>query len=565
MQGAGDKAASLYSYVNVEPSLLPSVIALLHHVGANDMVLQLGTDAMRLDGIDVRRNVALSVALAYTTRAAQQTDVVLAYEALQKARNVLATVGDPFAEVSRDLQGKCAALQPLFVLEMLKKTKDVVEHNTTTLMTTSEQRAAALAMLRTLLLQPPTPPKTTTTAQYALQALQTLTAAEITSLLNWTLVSGLGNAWASPMVLRHVALAHMAMGVANRHVGSIKTAFLLLDGINKTQDVFAEKLCCYTLLGNGRQCSKMLQRDYIRTRLLAGYLAGGGGDEHLAPARQPLAYDPDNQPIQLPARDKIVDFVRFESREGDWNIVPGICLFVQLFVTATVLPRFPELQLQGADDALRARLHRLEQQLPAIGFSATNPFAGLDAWEVVVGVGKAVVAGWKRMVVGLAGLVAAMWNSVGAVGGVLSRVLHSRMLPRVLKSITLGAAAVMVVACAQTMHIPSIPNPFAPLSKYVHSLAPSSVPRTQQFLDFGTAERLVHNWQIAKAHVLGKRRDLGLLNKVPCCFIRFHQVIMRSYSLTSPPPLTHNPGDGRPTGGVYGQKHCRQCTQGLVL
>jgi hypothetical protein len=79
------------------------------------------------------------------------------------------------------------------------------------------------------------------------------------------------------------------------------------------------------------------------------------------------------------------------------------------------------------------------------------------------------------------------------------------------------AAAVLVVVCMMmrtvslpTIHLNRVPTPPA----LAALLPPGPVPRTQQFLDHRTAERLVRSWQVAKAQVLGKRRDLGLLRAV---------------------------------------------------
>lgn len=239
MEGAGDKPAALAAYVNVEPSLLPSVIALLHHVGADDWVLRLGEDALRLDGLDLRRNVALSLALTHSRLADHASSRAEAYERLQRARSALARVGDPFPDVARSLVQRSAATQPLYVLELLSTSGNaprqahISDNSYENSSTASERRAGAIAMLKALLLHQGNLLAPPLEEGFALSALRCLTADEITGLLNWSLVCGSQFGWASAGVLRHAALAHLAAGVAHRRPSLLRGGLMLLDTVGK--------------------------------------------------------------------------------------------------------------------------------------------------------------------------------------------------------------------------------------------------------------------------------------------------------------------------------------------
>lgn len=228
MEGAGDKPAALAAYVNVEPALLPAVIALLHHAGADDWVLRLGEDALRLDGLDLRRNVALSLALTHSRLADCAATRAEAYEQLQRARAVLARVGDPFLDVARGLVQRSAVMQPLYVLELLQGREGNDQ------LTASERRAGAIGTLKSLLLGNSALLAPALDEGFALSALRCLTADEITSLLNWSLVNGSQlTTWATPRVLRHAALAHLAAGVAHRRPSLLRGGLMLLDTVGK--------------------------------------------------------------------------------------------------------------------------------------------------------------------------------------------------------------------------------------------------------------------------------------------------------------------------------------------
>lgn len=220
--------------ISSRSALLPSVIALLHHVGADDWVLRLGEDALRLDGLDLRRNVALSLALTHSRLADMAPSRAKAYERLQRARGVLSRVGDPFPEVARSLLQRCAIMQPLYVLELLQSEGHGVDEEALQGPTASERRAGAIAMLKGLLLQQGNallaPPLD---EGFALSALCCLSADEVTGLLNWSLVCGSQFQWATPRVLRHAAIAHLAAGVAHRRPSLLRGALMLLDTVGK--------------------------------------------------------------------------------------------------------------------------------------------------------------------------------------------------------------------------------------------------------------------------------------------------------------------------------------------
>lgn len=266
-------------------------------------------------------------------------------------------------------------------------------------------------------------------------------------------------------------------------------------------DVFPERLCTHLLLAESSRCRQLLQRDHVRTRLLAGYL---GQQQPQNNNNNGLTYE-DGKTATMPARDKIVDFVRFESRDGDWNVVPGLCLFTELWVTSVALPAFPELLLEGASDALRARLHRLQQQLPPIRFSAVNPLAGVDVWQAIVACWAAVMR-----------VPTALFGGIKHAGGAVHRIASCIRLPSAahLRRALAVAACLLVCTALRSVRLPVPAIIQAPPPALVALLPAGPVPRTQQFLDHRTAERLVRSWQVAKAQALGKHRKLGLLRAV---------------------------------------------------
>ncbi|GAB4822278.1 hypothetical protein N2152v2_009324 [Parachlorella kessleri] len=359
---------------SIEPVLLAGAMALLEQVGEYQLVLDLAEEAQHLGAAalrssnretlrDFERDVTLATALAHCGLAREAFDGGQAgpgcarmEEALHLLRStgappgalgVLGQAPPPLApKLQEEISEALLELKAEALLGYLQVEPDSEQ--------ATAKRRQAVAALRSMVQQHPPPPAPAAAAAaaasggngaaapaaaaaaaaagepaglYLQRALPSLTSWEVCELLDWQGVAANKAAfgWYYPGLLEAAAVAHVVAGFTLRKPAWVETALKLLRTVRMESDVAIELAVCEVLLGSPDLALALLKEDERIGMALSG---------QVGPRASAAAAAAD-----FPSRDGVMAFIRQQSPEGDRDLLPGLCLFVEKWLQRIAFPK----------------------------------------------------------------------------------------------------------------------------------------------------------------------------------------------------------------------------------
>ena len=318
--------------VTVEPVLLPGTMALLNQLGHYELVVQLAEQVKNISTRDLKatnkgtlreykRDVALAAALAncgLARDALEGGSVSLGYARLEEAATIMDANGgrslssDLYSDISQAL----VDLRSDAVVDTLREPLDLGQ-------VTNRQGAikAFVDMLRS----------SSVTEEFVSRVLGYMTSIEIVESMDWIKVASGSNkeAWWTGQVAMNVALAHMVAGFAYRRPYLVAKARRLFGAAhNRHGDVAVPLAVCEILLGETSTAIGLLVEDERLGVKLRGaaHMGGSGSNSKVYPSDV------------LPERDDVMGYIRYNSPSSN-DLLPGVCLFVQLWLSTVAFPR----------------------------------------------------------------------------------------------------------------------------------------------------------------------------------------------------------------------------------
>ncbi|KAI8110111.1 hypothetical protein M9435_001790 [Picochlorum sp. BPE23] len=318
--------------VTVEPVLLPGTMALLNQLGHYELVVQLAEQVKNISTRDLKatnkgtlreykRDVALAAALAncgLARDALEGGSVSLGYARLEEAATIMDTNGGKSlsSDLYSDISQALVDLRSDAVVDTLREPLDLGQ-------VTNRQGAikAFVDMLKS----------SSVTEEFVSRVLGYMTSIEIVEAMDWIKMASDSNkeAWWTAQVAMNVALAHMVAGFAYRRPYLVAKARRLFGAAhNKQGDVAVPLAVCEILLGETSTAISLLIEDERLGAKLRGaaHMAGSGANSKVYPADV------------LPERDDVMGYIRYNSPSSN-DVLPGLCLFVQLWLSTVAFPR----------------------------------------------------------------------------------------------------------------------------------------------------------------------------------------------------------------------------------
>ena len=320
--------------VTVEPVLLPGTMALLNQLGHYEVVIQMAEQVKNISTRDLKsttkgtlrdykKDVALASALAncgLAKSALEGGSVSLGYARLEEAFGIMEKNGG--RGLSSELYGDIAqALDDLksdAVIDTLKESLDLVS-------VTNRKGAveAFVAMIKGS--QPGITP------EFVSKVLGYMTSIELVESMDWVRMVGseAGKApWLTAEVAMYVGVAHLVAGFAYRRPYLVAKARKVLIAAHRMQaDVAIPMAVSEILLGETNAAIGILLEDERMAMKLRGAA-------HMS-VQSAKAYPAE----RLPDRDEVMAYVRYNSPGPTNDLLPGVCTFVQLWLSTVAFPR----------------------------------------------------------------------------------------------------------------------------------------------------------------------------------------------------------------------------------
>lgn len=320
--------------VTVEPVLLPGTMALLNQLGHYEVVIQMAEQVKNISTRDLKsttkgtlrdykRDVALAAALAncgLAKSALEGGSVSLGYARLEEAFGIMEKNGG--RGLSLELYGDIAqALDDLksdAVIDTLRESLDLVS-------VTNRKGAieAFVAMIKGS--QPGITP------EFVSKVLGHMTSIELVESMDWMRMVGSDGGkspWLTAEVAMYVGVAHLVAGFAYRRPYLVAKARKVLIAAHRMQaDVAIPMAVSEILLGEANAAIGILLED----ERMATKLRGAA---HMS-VQSAKAYPAD----RLPDRDEVMAYVRYNSPGPTNDLLPGVCTFVQLWLSSVAFPR----------------------------------------------------------------------------------------------------------------------------------------------------------------------------------------------------------------------------------
>ena len=320
--------------VTVEPVLLPGTMALLNQLGHYEVVIQMAEQVKNISTRDLKsttkgtlrdykRDVALAAALAncgLAKSALEGGSVSLGYARLEEAFGIMEKNGG--RGLSLELYGDIAqALDDLksdAVIDTLRESLDLVS-------VTNRKGAieAFVAMIKGS--QPGITP------EFVSKVLGHMTSIELVESMDWMRMVGSDGGkspWLTAEVAMYVGVAHLVAGFAYRRPYLVAKARKVLIAAHRMQaDVAIPMAVSEILLGEANAAIGILLED----ERMATKLRGAA---HMS-VQSAKAYPAD----RLPDRDEVMAYVRYNSPAPTNDLLPGVCTFVQLWLSSVAFPR----------------------------------------------------------------------------------------------------------------------------------------------------------------------------------------------------------------------------------
>lgn len=345
---ARGRVSLIHPDIAIEPVLLPGAMALLEQAGEYDLVIQLAQQAKNVTAGDLRpssrgtmrdfeRDVALATALAHCGFAKKDLESgrpAMGCARLEEALYMLREHGSGSAALAPELQvnivGALSDLKADAVLDYLSQPLELADMGL---------RRQALVTLGGMLIQKDN--TNSLDAAYVTQALDSLTADEICGVVDWQRVatSPPGTfSWLEADMLPRVGVAHIVTGFAARRPQLVLVAKTVL-GIARSEhvhlDVAIHLAVCEVLLGAPTAALDLLEEDERHGE----HLRSQAGLPMPPPrARSPYSAAAAAASLAFPERDGVMQFIRAASPDGESDLLPGLCLFVEQWMQRLAFP-----------------------------------------------------------------------------------------------------------------------------------------------------------------------------------------------------------------------------------
>ena len=551
LRTAKGRVSLIHPDIAVEPVLLPGAMALLEQAGQYELVIQLSQQAKSATSRDIRpnnrttmrdyeRDVALASALAHCGLAKKDLEAqrpamgcARLEEALYMLRECSASTGStPLAEeLQSNIMNALSDLKADAIYDYLTQPLDMAE---------VALRTQALAGLRSLLMiQADSTTEKLVSPEYTARVFATLTSEEICGVVDWQtiIVTRKMYAWWQPELLPKVGLAHIVAGFSTRKPELINTARMVLESARNTTmliDVAIHLAVCEVLLGAPYSALNLLKEDEkcggsVHDTRSSTFTHRARSNHSAAAAAASLAF---------PERDGVMAFIRTASPDGEADLLPGLCLFVEQWLQRLAFPLMRDSQERPPLASLAAYFDdpRTEKYLESKDskslFSITNvatvaPMMLSKATRIVstaAGTATALPSHFfnfllrqKQIAYGV-GVLTFLASVVVAVG-VKDGAERSQQRSRLLSGQAPGGIA------AASRHT-SFKNPFSFRKQTMSSSsstettttaaapAGTSSTTTQTTLTKNAAQRLVQQWLSIKAEAMGPRHTTARLSTV---------------------------------------------------
>jgi hypothetical protein len=320
--------------VTVEPVLLPGTMALLNQLGYYEMAIQVAEQVKNISARDLKatnkgtlkeykRDIALAAALAncgLAKVALEGGSVSLGYARLEEAFSILESSGGRglSPELYTDIHQALADLKSDAVIDTLKESLDLGSVT---------NRKSAIEIFAAMLKgsQPGITP------EFVMKVLSYMTSIEIIESMDWMKILGSNTTtspWISGEIASFVGVAHLVGGFAYRRPYLVAKARKIFISAHRMQaDVAIPMAVSEILLGETNTAIGILLED----ERLGAKLRGAA---HLS-QQNAKAYPVEN----LPDRDEVMSYIRYNSPGPSNDVLPGVCTFVQLWLRAVAFPR----------------------------------------------------------------------------------------------------------------------------------------------------------------------------------------------------------------------------------
>jgi len=546
LRTAKGRVSLIHPDIAVEPVLLPGAMALLEQAGQYELVIQLSQQAKSVTARDIRpynrttmrdyeRDVALASALAHCGLAKKDLEAqrpamgcARLEEALYMLRECSAATGS--TPLAQDLQSNIMDALSDFkadaIYDYLTQPLDLAE---------VALRSQALAGLRSLLMiQADSTTEKLVSPEYAARVFATLTSEEICTVVDWQTIIATPKmyAWWQPTLLPKVGLAHIVAGFSTRKPELISTARMVLQSAGNTTmlvDVAIHLAVCEVLLGAPYSALEVLQED----ERYGGSVSDTRRTTATHRARSSYSAAAAAASLAFPERDGVMTFIRAASPEGENDLLPGLCLFVEQWLQRLAFPlmrdsqeRPPLASLAAYFDDPKTERYLESKETKKAFFSLRNvgatvaPMMLSKATHLVGTAANTATAlptqiynfllRQKQIVYGV-GAFAVLAAAV--VVGVKGGAERSQQRSRLLSGQAPGGTA------AATRHT-FFKNPFSSRKQTTSSstsaatTATAATSTTQTTLAKNAAQRLVKQWLDIKAEAMGPRHTTTRLSTV---------------------------------------------------
>ncbi|KAG7666648.1 putative Protein ACCUMULATION AND REPLICATION OF CHLOROPLASTS 6, chloroplastic [Nannochloris sp. 'desiccata'] len=543
LRTAKGRVSLIHPDIAVEPVLLPGAMALLEQAGQYELVIQLSQQAKSVTSRDIRpnnrttmrdyeRDVALASALAHCGLAKKDLEAqrpamgcARLEEALYMLRECSASTGStPFAQdLQSNIMNALSDLKADAIYDYLTQPLDLAE---------VALRTQALAGLRSLLMiQADSTTEKLVSPEYVSRGFATLTSEEICGVVEWPKIIATPKmyAWWQPELLPKVGLAHIVAGFSTRKPELICTARMVLESARNTTmpvDVAIHLAVCEVLLGAPYSALDLLKEDEryggsvnstrtsITNRARSNYSA--------AAAAASLAF---------PERDGVMTFIRAASPEGEADLLPGLCLFVEQWLQRLAFPLMRDSQERPPLASLAAYFDdpRTEQFLESrentsffsiLSNAATVTPVMLSKATQIVGTAAGTVTALPARFLKFLLRQKHIAYGVGAIAAVAAIAVGVRMKGGAgasqQTSRSLSGQAPGGTAAAAAARRTSFKNPFSSRKQTTLPTDATATTQTQTTttLTKDAAQRLVKQWLDIKAEAMGPRHTTTRLSTV---------------------------------------------------
>lgn len=334
--------------VTIEPVLLPGTMALLNQLGHYELVLQLAEQVKNISKRDLKasnkgtlqeyqRDVALGAALAncgLAKSALEGGSVSLGYARLDEAFTIMKNNGGPglSSDLYSDISQALVDLRSDAVVDTLREPLDLGQ--------VTNRRSAIGSFVNMLKGSQPG-----ITPDFVSRVLNHMTSIEIVECMDWATTTMMSNSkknpWCTGDISVYVGMAHLVAGFVYRRpylVAKARRIFAIAH--SKQADIAVPLAVTEILLGETNTAIGILVEDERLGLKLRGaaHISEQNNKAHPADV--------------LPERDDVMGYIRYNSPNPSKDVLPGLCMFVQLWLNSVAFPRMRDTRERPVSPSL---------------------------------------------------------------------------------------------------------------------------------------------------------------------------------------------------------------------